>query len=264
MAGKLDVRNARYTFGGTDMKGFLAILFLLGASSVSSADLTVFAAASTTDVMTALAAGFKESSGEKIRFNFASSGALARQIDAGAPADLYVSANRKWMDFLEGNDLLLAGTRTNIACNALVLIAPKNSAMTYEGFPGNLKGMLSVGDFKSVPAGTYAEAALRSLGWLDDVQARLIKGTNVRTVLMYVERGEVDAGIVYRTDAMQSDKVKILGTFPADSHPPIVYPAACLKEGSDSAKKFLIFLKTDTAKTIIKAYGFTDLTDPSN
>ncbi len=264
MYGKLDVRNGRYTFGGTDMKGFLAILFLLGASSVSSADLTVFAAASTTDVMKALAAKFKENGGENIRFNFASSGALARQIDAGAPADLYVSANVRWMNYLEEKDLLLAGTRTNIACNALVLVAPKNSVMTFEGFPSNLKRMLAVGEFRSVPAGTYAEAALKSLGWLDDVEGKLVKGTNVRTVLMYVERGEVDAGIVYRTDAMQSAKVKVIGTFPEDSYPPIVYPVACLKTGSASAKTFMEFLKSETAKAVFKQYGFINPSDTSD
>ena len=217
----------------------------------------VFAAASTTDVMKELAALYQTRGGEEIKFNFASSGALARQIDAGAPADLFLSANTKWMDFLEEKNLLLAGTRTDLVKNSLVLIAPKGSAMTYDGFPKNLKGMLAVGDFKGVPAGTYAEAALKSLGWLDALTPKLVKGTNVRTVLMYVERGEADAGIVYLTDAMQSDKVKVIGTLPPNSHPPIVYPvAAC--SNSAAALKFLAYLKTDDAKAIFKKFGFTE------
>ncbi|MBN2703060.1 MAG: molybdate ABC transporter substrate-binding protein [Pontiellaceae bacterium] len=227
------------------------VLFSLRAS----AEIMVFSAASTTDVMKELAAGYKASGGEEVRFNFASSGDLARQIEAGAPAQLFLSANTKWMDYLAEKKLLIDDTRTNLVMNTLVLITPKNSTMTYEAFPANLKGMLAVGDFKSVPAGTYAEASLKSLGWLDKVQGKLVKGSNVRTVLMYVERGEVDAGIVYRTDAIQSDKVKITGIFPDGSHPEIVYPAACLK-GGDAAKGFLTFIQSDAAKVIWEKYGF--------
>ena len=230
-----------------------AVLSLLALRA--SAELTVFAAASTTDVMQELAEKYKAGGGEEIKFNFASSGALARQIDAGAPADLFLSANTKWMDFLAEKKLLLDETRSDLVKNALVLIAPRDSAMTYDDFPGNLKGMLSVGDFKSVPAGTYAEAALKALGWLDAATPKLVKGTNVRTVLMYVERGEADAGVVYLTDAMQSDKVKVIGTFPAESHPAIVYPVACLKTG-ESARGFLDFIQSDDAKAIWKKYGF--------
>lgn len=244
-------------------KAFTLLAVLTIFALRASAELTVFAAASTTDVMKELAAKYKESGGTEIKFNFASSGALARQIDAGAPADFFISANTKWMDFLAGKNLLMDGTRVDIVKNSLVLIAPKESTMTYAGFPGNLKGMLAVGDFKSVPAGIYAEASLKSLGWLDDVRKKLVKGTNVRTVLMYVERAEADAGIVYLTDAMQSDKVKVISTFPAESHPEIVYPAACLKTG-ESAKAFLAFIQTEEAKAVWKKYGFTNPTDPTN
>ncbi|MBN2162590.1 MAG: molybdate ABC transporter substrate-binding protein, partial [Pontiellaceae bacterium] len=209
-------------------KIFIFWAVLAALTLKAAAELTVFAAASTTDVMKELAEAYAKDGGEAVRFNFASSGALARQIDAGAPADLFISANTKWMDFLADKKLIKTETRSDIVKNSLVLVIPADSTMTYEGFPANLTGMLAVGDFKSVPAGTYAEAALRSLGWLDTVKGKLVKGTNVRTVLMYVERDEADAGIVYKTDAMQSEKVKIIGTFPAESHPPIVYPAACL------------------------------------
>ncbi len=246
------------------MKAIITVMSAFLFALHASAELTVFAAASTTDVMKELAATFEKCGGDKIRFNFASSGALARQIDAGAPADLFLSANVRWMDYLEGKNLLTADTLTDLVQNSLVLVAPKDSAMTYAGFPENLKGKLAVGDFKSVPAGTYAEASLKELGWLDVVQGKLVKGTNVRTVLMYVERGEVDAGIVYLTDAMQSDKVKVIGTFPANSHPPIVYPAACLKTGSTSAQAFLEFLKTEKAKAVFKQYGFINPSDTSD
>lgn len=241
------------------MKKYVITLMMICLATCGWAELTVFAAASTTDVMNELAEKFKAVGGESIRFNFASSGALARQIDAGAPVDVYVSANTKWMNFLAGKELLIGETRADVVKNVLVLAAPIDSSMTYEGFPGNLKGMLAVGDFKSVPAGTYAEASLETLGWLDEVQEKLVKGTSVRTVLMYVERGETDAGIVYMTDAMQSDKVKVIGRFPADSHPPIVYPAACLKGSDTAARAFLDFIQSPEGKAVWEKYGFTPI-----
>lgn len=238
------------------MKKYLIALLVTGSALFGRAELTVFAAASTADVMNELAEKFKADGGEFVRFNFASSGALARQIDAGAPVDVYVSANTKWMDFLEQKNLLSSGTRIDVVKNKLVLAAPADSTMTFEEFPNNLTGMLAVGDFKSVPAGAYAEASLEALGWLDDVQGKLVKGASVRTVLMYVERGESDAGIVYVTDAMQSDKVKVIGTFPEDTHPPIVYPAACLKGSGASAKAFLDFIRSPAGNAVWKKYGF--------
>jgi molybdate transport system substrate-binding protein len=253
-------------FAGADendlfMKTHILTLMMAGLSICGWAELTVFAAASTTDVMNELGRQFEANGGGSIRFNFASSGALARQIDAGAPAEVYVSANTKWMDFLDEEGRLAEGTRADVVRNSLVLATPKDSSMTYKGFPGNLTGMLAVGDFQSVPAGTYAEAALTSLGWLDDVQGRLVKGASVRTVLMYIERGETAAGIVYRTDALQSDRVKVIGTFPPESHPPIVYPAACLKGSGDSAKAFLNFIRSSTGREIWMKYGFTPVED---
>ncbi len=237
-----------------------SILILILTASAARSELTVFAAASTTDVMRRLAAGFEEGGGEKIRFNFAASGALARQIDAGAPADIFVSANPNWMDYLEEKNLLISGTRRNIAGNSLALVAPLGSVMSFEGFPSNLTGKLAVGDFQSVPAGTYAQSALKSLGWLDAVQEQLVKGSNVRMVLMYVERGEVDAGIVYLTDAKQSGKVRILGTFSPDCHPPIVYPAAACSTNKP-ATRFLRFLDSAEARRIFKSHGFYKPTD---
>jgi molybdate transport system substrate-binding protein len=116
--------------------------------------------------------------------------------------------------------------------------------------------MLAIGDPQSVPAGAYVDAALRSMGWSETVQGRLVKVNTVRTVLMYVERGEVGAGIVYRTDAQQSDKVRVLGAFPADSHPPVIYPAACMKGTGASARAFLDFIQTPEMKAVWEKYGF--------
>jgi molybdate transport system substrate-binding protein len=238
---------------------YLSMILMMTALRLP-AEITVFAAASTTDVMKELAEQYEKSGGATIRFNRASSGALARQIEAGAPADLFLSANTKWMNYLAEKGLLLEDTRCDLVENELVLIAPAGSTLTYEGFPGNLKGMLAVGDFKSVPAGSYAEAALKQLGWLNTVTPKLVKGNSVRTVLMYVERGEADAGIVFLTDARQSDKVKIIGTFPAETHPSIVYPAACLKAG-DSARGFLAFIRSEEASAVWEQYGFKPLKD---
>jgi molybdate transport system substrate-binding protein len=240
----------------TPMKTCLTILVLFVATVCGFAELTVFSASSTTDVMKELAALYEAEGGEPIRFNIAASGALARQIDAGAPADLYVSANTKWMDFLEKNGRLEPDTRMDLVGNSLVLIAPKESKMTWVGFPQNLSEYLAVGDFRSVPAGAYAKAALSFLDWMDAVKERLIQGSNVRTVLLYVERGEVDAGIVYLTDARQSSRVKVLGTFPTDSHAPILYPAACISGCHSAARDFLGFLAGPQAETVWERYGF--------
>jgi molybdate transport system substrate-binding protein len=245
------------------MKSIYSCLLLVSLAASVRAELTVFAAASTTDVMNELASAFQAVGGEKVRFNFASSGALARQIDAGAPADLFVSANTKWMDWLDDKGALV-GESVAVVQNTLVLIAPADSSRS--GVPAELPqlgpdssipgGLLAVGDFRSVPAGAYAESALKSLGLLDGLQGRLVKGTSVRTVLMYVERGETDAGIVYLTDALQSKRVQVLGAFPADSHPPIVYPAACLKGGGESAREFLKFITSPAGAAVWKKYGF--------
>lgn len=226
----------------------------IAAAVTAAAELTVFAAASMSDAMKSLAEAYEENGGGEIRFNFASSGALARQIDAGAPADLYVSANIKWMDWLEANNRIKSKSRFDLAANSLVMIAPKNSNAK---FSDQIQGRVAVGDFKSVPAGMYAEEALKAKGWLERLRPKLVMASNVRTALLYVERGEVAAGIVYATDAKASGKVKVIGTFPKESHSPIVYPVAACSEKSSTAN-FLAFLKTDTAKTILKKHGFAN------
>jgi len=220
------------------------------------ADITLFAAASTTDAVRELAAAFEKETGKKVRLNMAGSGALARQIESGAPADVFISANIKWIDYLEARSLILADSREVIAQSALVLIVPNGSSLKFHDFPAGLNGKLAFGNPASVPAGAYAQEALETAHQFTAVKNSLIKTKDVRTVLMYVERGEVAAGMVYATDAKASGKVKVIHTFPKDSHSPILYSAAaCSKK--ETAFEFLAFLKSDRAKAILKSHGFS-------
>ena len=228
------------------------LFFLIAGVTASQADLQVFAAASATDAMKELAAVFNENGGESIHFNFASSATLARQIHAGAPADIFLSANAKWMDWLADRSLIHNSSRFNLAANRLVLIAPAGSPLKFNGI---VNGRIAVGDIKSVPAGMYAKEALESLGWLKAWRPKMVMSSNVRTALLYVGRGEVEAGIVYATDAKASGMVSVIGIFPPDTHDPIVYPiAACsTKKGNGT---FLQFLKSNEAKQILTRNGF--------
>lgn len=240
------------------MKHSIFIGLLLLCSSVEA--LTVFAAASTTDALKEIGELYEKTAGETVRFNFASSGALARQIDAGAPADLFLSANTKWMDYLEGKGRIAKATRVDLLANRLVLVEPQMNAdergPVFERLTKYKR--IAVGDFKSVPAGAYAEQALTYGGVLDSLYGRLIKGDSVRRVLFYVERGEVDAGIVYATDAKVSAKVRMVGVFPAESHKPICYPVAVCAGSRQQEKSaaFLAFLKSPEAHAVFTKYGF--------
>lgn len=235
------------------MKLTTTILFSLLLTVSAQAALSVFAAASTTDAMKELAAAYKAGGGGTVRFNFASSGALARQIEAGAPADVFVSANVKWMDRLEEKAAVQSGTRFNLAANSLVLTAPVGSDIQFDG---RADGKIAVGNFKSVPAGMYAKEALEHMGWYADWQPHFVQASSVRTALLYVQRGEAAAGIVYATDAKAAG-LPVIGTFPAESHSPIIYPAAAVSP-KEPALKFLEFLKTKEAKAILKNHGFKE------
>jgi molybdate transport system substrate-binding protein len=231
--------------------------------AAGASPLNIYVAASMSDVMKELTQAYQAASGTPVRLNLASSGSLAKQIDAGAPADVYVSANVKWMDFLEGHGLLEQASRFDLARNRLVLIAPQKSPfglkMTRENdLAGAFEGYLAVGDFKSVPAGGYAKEALTNLGWLDKLEGRFVYGHDVRQVLMLVARGEAKAGIVYATDAKQSPNVMVAGDFPEQTHRPIVYPAARLKDAANpqGAAAFLAFLKTADTRGVLGKYGF--------
>lgn len=231
--------------------------------------LTVFAAASLQESLTAVGAAWTAESGIPVRFSFGASPAIARQIDQGAPADLFVSADEAWMDWLAGKGGIVAATRRRLLSNQLVLIAPAGSKAALKIAPGMPLakalggGRLAVADTTSVPAGKYAMAALTSLGVWASVRERLLPAENVRAALAYVARGEAPLGIVYATDAKAESKVRTIGVFPPSSHPPIVYPGAVTARSRNSgAAAFLGFLQGSRAAAIFRRYGFGVLARP--
>jgi molybdate transport system substrate-binding protein len=225
--------------------------------------LTVFAAASLTDVMQQIGMAYTAATGTPVRTSFAASSALARQIESGAPADVFVSADQDWMDYLASRSLVQATTRTDVASNALVLIAPADSRLQLRIAPGmrlaaalGKRGRLATGDPASVPVGRYAEAALRQLGVWNSVKGRLIPADNVRTALNFVARGEAPLGIVYATDARGVPAVRVVGTFPATTHVRITYPAAAVATASVAAAAFVRFLAGPESQAIFEHAGF--------
>jgi molybdate transport system substrate-binding protein len=250
--------------------GLCATLAAAPQPAAAQDTLTVFAAASMRNALDDVDAAFTKATGVKVTASYAASSALAKQIAQGAPADVYVSANVKWMDFLEQKKLVAPGTRVNLLGNRLVLIAPKNSKLDHvkieKGFDiAKLagKGRIAVADTKAVPAGLYAKAALTSLGAWTAAEPKLAQAENVRATLAYVARGETPLGVVYATDAKIEPKVKIIGVFPVGSHPAITYPVAGLAESKNAqAARYLHFLQTSAAKTIFEKYGFSFLVPP--
>jgi molybdate transport system substrate-binding protein len=223
----------------------------------------VFAAASLTDVLQEVGDAYTADTKAPVRFSFAASSALARQIESGAPADAFISADQEWMDYLQTHKLIATDTRINLLANSLVLVAPANSTLQLKIAPGfalaaalGKKGRLATGDPASVPAGRYAQAALTSLSVWSSVEQRLVPADNVRTALNFVARGEVPLGIVYFTDAKSDPKVRIVDTFPATSHAPITYPAAITTTGSPDAAAFLRYVRGAKAQTIFDRAGF--------
>jgi molybdate transport system substrate-binding protein len=224
---------------------------------------TLFAAASTVNAVAAVARAFDAGGGGKIRTVFAASSTLARQIAQGAPADLYLSANTAWMDELEGRGVLEPGTRVNLLGNALVLIAPKRSPIEIEIAPGfGLAAALSdrrlaMGDPAHVPAGIYAKAALENLEMWPEISTRVAYLGDVRGVLAMVDRGEAAAGIVYASDVHDFGRVLVLGRFPAESHPDIVYPLAVVAgRATPEVLAFYEFLQSAQARSLLEAEGF--------
>lgn len=227
---------------------------------------TVFAAASLKNALDDINAAWAKASGKTAAVSYAASSALAKQIEAGAPADIFFSADLDWMDALAKKDLIEADTRTSLLGNSIVLIAPADNARPIKiepGFPlaAALKdGRLAMGSVSSVPAGKYGKAALQKLGVWDSVSARIAEAENVRAALLLVSRGEAPLGIVYKTDAAADKGVAVVGTFPADSHPAIIYPVALTATSQNpDAKTFLNFLKSAEAKTLFERQGFTVL-----
>ena len=235
------------------------------AAPREAAPLLVFAAASLADALTQVDAAFTGRTGVQVKVAFAASSVLAKQIEAGAPAQVFISADREWMDYLEQRALLQPGSRHDLIGNSLVLIAPRDSTVRLSITPGfDLAGALGAGrlaiaDPDSVPAGRYARAALVKLGVWPKVSGRLVGAENVRAALEYVARGEAPLGIVYRSDAQAEKRVRVVDTFPSDSHPPIVYPLALPRAASLLAARYAAFLLSDTAKEIFVRQGFAVL-----
>ena len=225
-------------------------------------ELHVSAAASLTNAMNELAELYgKDNPNVKIVFNFGSSGALQQAIENGGETDLFFSAAQKQMDALEKSGNLADDTRKNLLRNEVVLIVPKVDAKpvkAFEDLTGDNIQRVALGEPKGVPVGQYSEEILTNLGILDVVKAKAVYGSDVRQVLSWVETGDADCGIVYATDAAVSDKVNVVATAPENSHKPVIYPAAVIKDTKklDAAKKFLDFVSTDAAKKVFEKYGF--------
>ena len=246
------------------MRFLLALCLLLAPLTARAQELTVFAAASLTDAMKDVSAQWAQAGHQPLRMSFGASSTLARQIEQGAPANLFASADQKWMDYLADKKLIVADTRKDLLGNDLVLVLPANKPQHVTIGPGfNLLGLLgpngrvATGDPAHVPVGIYAEQALRKLGIWDAVSPRLARTDDVRSALLLVERGEAPAGIVYGTDAAVSKAVMVAGTFPANSHDPISYPFAVTQSGdTPDARALMTFLAGPQARAIFVKRGF--------
>lgn len=246
-----------------------ALLALVPVSihSAFAADgVTVFAAASLKETVGKIADDWTKETGTPVKVSFAASSALAKQIDEGAPADVFISADLNWMDHLEKGGQLLDGSRVNLLGNRIVLVSSTASKLTAQIKPGfDLAGILgserlAMGNVESVPAGIYGKAALTKLGVWDSVKDKIAQADNVRSALLLVSRQEAALGIVYETDAKVDPGVKIVDRFPEDSHPAIIYPAAITKVSTNpAAKAFLSTLQSRTSAQIFEAAGFTVL-----
>jgi molybdate transport system substrate-binding protein len=244
----------------------LAVAALLGAPPVVAADVTVFAAASLKNALDNINAAWKADREKEATISYAGSSALAKQVEEGAPADIFISADRNWMNYLGERNLVRNDTIVELLGNRLVLIAPADSTAKIEIAPEfDLAGLLgdghlAMGQVDSVPAGVYGKAALTSLGVWDRVAGRVAQAENVRAALALVATGEAPLGIVYQTDANAEAGVRVVGTFPEDSHAPIVYPAAVTAQATSAdAGAFMEFLRTDKAAELFEEQGFTVL-----
>jgi molybdate transport system substrate-binding protein len=233
------------------------------------ATVTVFAAASLKNALDDVNAAFGANTGVKVVASYAATSALMRQIEQGAPADVVISADREWMDFAVQKRLVQDGTRIDLLGNRLVLIAPRDSKLAHVPIGPGLdlarlagNGRIVTGDVRAVPVGRYAKAALEHLGAWDATQSKLAMTENVRAALSLVARGEAPLGIVYGTDAAVEPGVKVVGVFPEDSHPPIVYPAAATATATPPAQRYLVFLRSPAAKAVFERFGFTFLARP--
>ena len=240
-----------------------AILLALSGALQASGTVTVFAAASLKEALDAQARRFESTTGDKVVVSYAGSNALAKQIEAGAPAEVFISADLDWMDYLDSRKLLAPGSRVNLLRNNLVLIAPAGSRSSLKIGPNFALAdalgaeMLAMANPESVPAGKYGKASLEALGIWASIEKKIARTENVRAALVLVARGEAPFGIVYATDAQADRGVRIVDTFPDNTHPPIVYPMALVAPGtSRAARDFAAYLASEAAQTTWVRYGF--------
>lgn len=259
------------------MLGFAAALLmgmgsLAGTAQAQSKELVIFAAASLKNALDEAASGWvKESGNPAPKISYAASNALAKQLEQGAPADIFMSADLDWMDYAASKSLIKPDTRVSLLANRIALVAAKDSTAKIElksgiDLTGALdSGRLAMGNVDSVPAGKYGKAALEKLGGWDKVKDKVAQADNVRAALLLVSRGEAPLGIVYTTDAAADPAVKVLATFPEDSHPPIIYPVAVTKDSANpDAQAFLTYLRGPAAKAAFEKQGFTVLNKPAS
>lgn len=250
---------------GDYKKHFLAIgtflIVLVAGLCAPAAQITVFAAASLSDSLKQIAADYQKASGGQVVFNLAASGVLARQIQAGAPADIFFSADEAQMNQLAAKGALVAATRRDLLGNSLVIVTPADSTAVQSPFDLTNAAVqhIALGDARTVPAGSYAKSYLQTIGIWRAIQPKVVPSENVRAVLAVVESGNADAGIVYKTDAAISRKVKVAFAVPAADGPKITYPVALLKDAPqpEAARKFLAYLESESAAAVFQKAGFT-------
>ena len=250
----------------------LGISPMTGAAQAQPKDLVIFAAASLKNALDEAAAAWVKDTGKPApKISYAASNALARQLEQGAPADLFLSADLDWMDYAASKNLIKPETRVSLLANRIALVAPSDSTAAVTLAPGvDLtaalgQGRLAMGNVDSVPAGKYGKAALEKLGGWDKVKDKVAQADNVRAALLLVSRGEAPLGIVYTTDAAADPKVRVVATFPEDSHPPIIYPVAVTKDATNpDAAGFLTYLRGAGPKAAFEKQGFTVLNKPAN
>ncbi len=240
----------------------LAAILSISFSTNAATDLKVYAASSMTNAIDEIAQDFKEKYDVTVTPVYGGSSSIARQIINGAPADVFISANTKWMDYLVDEGVVDSDNVTNLVHNSLVLIAPQSSSLAVFNFAdanaweAALNGSrLALGNPTSVPAGMYAKESLTTLGVWKEIQTKVAPAKNVRLALALVERGEAPLGVVYKTDAQLTSKVKIVGEFASDTHAAIVYPAAVVNDSTES-RQFFQYLKSEDAKRVFAHYGF--------
>ena len=258
----------RRTFLFAVCLAFAALTAEIAVNAAGQETITVFAAASLTDALEKLARQYNESTETqeaKVRFSFAASSTLARQIEAGAPADIFISANDEWMDYLAAKNLIAPATRVSPVGNALVMIAPADSPLGTVAIDSGLNvaaligrdAKIITGDPENVPIGMYAKKAFENLGLWTSVEPLVARADSVRAALALVERGEAPLGIVYETDARASKRVKVVGVFPPDSYPPVSYPFAILAgRDAPAVRQFFQHLTTGPAAEVYESFGF--------